>query len=159
MGKIKWLLLQLPFVIWLALAPFINVGATEVPVYKGVLKVLIVSGREGDALFLQYRTKTRQVLRIGISDVVMTDSLTHKMNRLPDTTASIAAGLVAGDLHADIEYGGLDLTSDGYRVEGNLVVYLAGAQQTRYFSVYTNARSVDRPVNSNIDWGVDNPAK
>ena len=159
MTLFKSVLVQLPLVLCLTLLSLTNASATDVPVYKGVLSVSIVTGRAGDTLLLQYRTKTRQVLRVGVSGVVMTDSLTHKMIRLPDTSASLAAEQEAGDLHADIEYAGLDLTNDGHRVEGSLVVYLAGAQQSRHFSVYTNTRTVGRPANSGIDWGINNPAK
>ena len=159
MSIFKWVLVQLPLVICLALVPFTNASATDIPVYKGVLRVLIVAEREGNTLLLQYRTKTRQVLRVGISGVEVTNSLTHKMTRLPDTSASLAAEQDAGDLHADIEYGGLNLTDDSYHVEGSLVVYLAGTQQTRHFSVYMNPRSADRPANSSIDWGIDNSAR
>jgi hypothetical protein len=91
--------------------------------------------------------------------VAVTNSLTHKVTPLPDTSASLAAGLDAGDLHADIAYGGLNLTDDSYRVEGSLVVYLAGSQQTRNFRVYMNPRSAGRPANSSIDWGIDNPVR
>ena len=159
MDIFKWVLVQLPLVICLALVPFTNTSATDIPVYKGVLRVLIVADREGNTLLLQYRTKTRQVLRVGVSRVAVTNSLTHKVTRLPDTSASLAAKLDAGDLHADIEYGGLNLTDDSYRIEGSLVLYLAGAQQTRNFSVYTKPRSTDRPANSSIDWGIDNSAR
>ena len=85
------------------------------------------SWREGNTLLLQYRTKTRQVLRVGVRRVAMTNNLTRQVTRLPDTSANLTAGLGTGDLHADIEYGGLKHTNDDYRVEGSLVVYLAGA--------------------------------
>lgn len=159
MELFKWVLVQLPLMICLALVPFTNASATDIPVYKGVLRVSIIADREGNKLLLQYRTKTRQVLRVGVSRVVVTNMLTHKLIRLPDTSANLAAGMDAGDLHADIEYGGLNLTDDSYRVEGSLVVFLAGSQQTRNFSVYMNAHSADRPANSSIDWGIDNPAR
>ena len=155
MGIFKWVLVQLPLVICLALMQFTNASATDIPVYKGVLRVLIVADRKGKTLLLHYRTKTRQVLRVGVSGVVMTNSLTQKMTRLPNTSTSLATELDAGDLHADIEYGGLNLTNDSYRVEGSLVVYLAGTQQTRNFSVYMTPRSADRPANSSIDWGIN----
>jgi len=155
MDIFKWVLVQLPLVICLALVPFTHASATDIPVYKGVLRVLIVADSEGNTLLLQYRTKTRQVLRVGVSRVAVTNSLTQKMTRLPDTSESLATELDAGYLHADIEYGGLNLTDDSYRVEGSLVVYLAGAQQTRNFSVYTKSRFADRPANSSIDWGID----
>jgi hypothetical protein len=159
MNIFKWVLVQLPLVMCLVLVPVINVSATDIPMYKGALRVLIVGEREGNTLLLQYRTKTRQVLRVGVRGVAMTNSLTHQVTRLPDASASLAAGLDAGDLHADIEYGGLNLTGDDYRVEGSLVVYLAGAQQTRNFRVYLKPRSAGRPANSSIDWGIDNPAR
>ena len=63
MNIFKWLLLQAPLVMSLVLVPVINASATDIPVYKGVLRVLIVPEREGNTLLLQYRTKTRQVLR------------------------------------------------------------------------------------------------
>ena len=159
MELFKWVLLQLPLVICLALVSFTNASATDIPVYKGVLRVVMVDGREGNTLLLQYRTKTRQVLRAGVRGVVVTNSLTHKVIRLPDTSANLAVEMDAGDLHADIEYGGLNIADDNYRVEGSLVVYLAGFQQTRNFSVYMNTHSSGRPANSSIDWGVDNPAR
>jgi len=156
MDIFRWVLVQLPLLISLALVPFTNASATDIPVYKGVLRVLIVANREGNTLLLQYRTKTRQVLRVGVSSVAVTNSLTQKVTRLPEASASLAAKPDAGYLHADIEYDGLNLTDDNYRVEGSLVMYLAGAQQTRNFSVYTKPRSADRPANSSIDWGMDN---
>ena len=159
MDLFKRVRVQLPLVICLALVPFTNASATDIPVYKGVLRVLIVTDREGKTLLLQYRTKTRQVLRVGVSQVEVTNSQTHKMIRLPDASASLAAKLDAGDLHADIEYSGLNFTDDNYHVEGSLMVYLAGAQQSRNFSVYTKPFSADRPADSSIDWGIDNPAR
>lgn len=159
MKLFKWLLVQAPLMMSLVLLPVINASATDIPVYKGVLRVMIVAEREGDTLLLQYRTKTRQVLRIGVRGVAMTNNLTHQVTRLPDASASLAAGLDAGDLHADIEYGGLNHINDDYRVEGSLVVYLAGAQQTRNFRVYLKPLSASRPANSSIDWGIDNPAR
>ncbi len=159
MNIFKWVQLQLPVVVCQILVPVINVSATDIPMYKGALRVLIVVGREGNTLLLQYRTKTRQVLRVGVREVSMTNSLTHQVTRLPDASASLAAGQDEGDLHADIEYGGLSLSDDGYRVEGSLVVYLAGAQQSRNFRVYLNEQAVRRPENSSIDWGINNPAR
>lgn len=162
MNIFKWLLVQLPLVMSLVLAPVINASATDVAVYKGVLRVMIVAEREGNTLLLQYRTKTRQVLRIEVRGVVVTNNLTHQATQLPDASASIAAGLDAGDLHADIEYDRLNHINEDYRVEGSLVVYLAGTQQTRNFSVYLKPPSASRPsrpANSSIDWGIDNPAR
>jgi hypothetical protein len=110
-------------------------------------------------VLLQYRTKTRQVLRVGVREVAISNNSTQQVTRLPDASASLAAGLDEGDLHADIEYSGLNLSDDGYRVEGSLVVYLAGAQQSRNFRVDLNEQPVRRPKNSSIDWGIDSPAR
>jgi hypothetical protein len=140
----------------MVLAPVINAVATDIPAYKGVLRVLLVDGRVGNKLLLQYRTKTRQVLRVGIRGAAITNNESNRVIRLPNVTASITAGLDAGELHADIEYDGLNLTHDDYRVDGSLTVYLAGTQQTRNFRVYLKPRSVSRPANSSINWGIDN---
>jgi hypothetical protein len=159
MNIFKWLLVQATLAMSLVLVPIINASATDIPVYKGVLRVLLVAEREGNTLLLQYRTKTRQVLRVGVRGVVMSNNLSHRVIRLPDATASTTAVPYAGDLHADIEYSRLNLTDDDYLVEGILVVYLAGAQQTRKFRVYLKPRSASRPANSSIDWEIDNPAR
>lgn len=159
MNIFKWVRVQLPVLMCLVLVPVINVSATDVPVYKGVLRVSIVAGHEGNTLLLQYRTKTRQVLRVGVREVSITNSLTQQVIRLPDALARLAAGQDEGDLYADIEYGGLRLSDNGYRVEGSLVVYLAGAQQSRNFRVDLNEQAVRRPENSSIDWGINNPAR
>jgi hypothetical protein len=159
MNIFKWLPVQLALMTCLVLAPVINASATEVPVYKGVLRVVIVAEREGNTLLLQYRTKTRQVLHIEARGVVLTNNLTHQAIPLPDASASLAAGLDGGDLHADIKYDGVNYINEDYRVEGRLVEYLAGTQQTRSFSVYLKNPSASRPANSSIDWGIDNPAR
>jgi len=93
MKLFKLLLVQLPLVMCLVLVPLINASATDIPVYKGVLRVLIVAEREGNTLLLQYRSKTRQVLRVGVRGVAMTNNLTHQLTRLPDASTSLADGL------------------------------------------------------------------
>ena len=159
MIKITPVLTQLILLISLLLTAATNAGATNIPMYKGVLTVLKVAGYEGDTLLLQYHTKTRQVLRVGVRGLTITNRRTQRVTRLPDASANLAAEPRAGELVADIEYDGLKLADDDYRVEGNMTVYLAGMQQSRNFRVYLKPRRNGRPANSGIDWGLDSPAR
>ena len=159
MKKFNWLSAQLALLLCLAMMPAINAIAKDIPVYKGMLSVSIVDDGEGSSLLLQYLTKTRQVLRVGVRGLVMINNRTHRVLRLPDASASIAPGQVAGYLHADIDYDELELAGDDYRVEGSLTVYLAGYQQSRSFTVYLRQDAPGRPANSSIDWGIHDPAR
>lgn len=159
MNRFSRQLPRLALLLCLVLISTINVSAKDIPVYKGTLRVTLLDEGEGSTLLLQYLTKTREVLRIGVSDAVMINNMTRRVIRLPDITTSIAPDQKAGYLYADIEYGDLELSGDNYRVEGNLTVYLARGQQSRHFRIYLNHGPVERPANSTIDWGIDNPAR
>jgi hypothetical protein len=120
--------------------------------------VLPVTTRAGDTLLLQYRTRTREVLRVGYQRVVIINERTHRVTRLPDAATRLATVLDAGYLHADIEYDGLNLAGNNYRVEGRITVFLAGRQQSRNFRAYLDPDPAGRPPDSSIDWGMQRPA-
>ena len=159
MNRSNYLLVQVTLLFCLVLAPTVDVNARDIPVYKGMLRVLSMAEREGNTLLLQYRTRTREVLRVRAHRVVVINNRTRRAMRLPDTSADLARGHVAGYLHADMEYNHLDLAGDDYRVEGSLTVYLATGQQTRNFRAYLKPDTAERPANSSIDWGGGEPGR
>lgn len=132
----------------------INASAEELQVYKGELRIVMSDQHERNTLLLQYRTKTREVLRIGITGLTLTNAVSKDTVRFDDRSASLVSRIGDGYWNTEIVYDDLNLTDDDYRVEGNIVFYLAGSQQSRNFSVYTKPGSNKAPYGSSIDWGI-----
>jgi hypothetical protein len=127
-----------------------------IQVYKGELQISVPQ-QQRDSLLLRYRAKNREVMRIGISVLKLTNTRTQEVTRLSDRSASLANRIDQdGYWFIDIPYSGLELGDDNYRVDGRLTQYLSGSQRTRNFSVYLRPETVKRPADSTIDWGVTN---
>ena len=130
----------------------INAEAADIPVYKGELRVQIHTQHARDTLLLQYRTKTSEVVRLGVTGLTMINTATKQAIRLEDRSTGPAGRVEEGYLITDIVYPGLSLGGDEYRIDGSLVVYLAGSQQSRNFSIYLQPESSRKPPASGIDW-------
>jgi hypothetical protein len=135
------------------LLPAIDAVAADVQVYKGELRISTLDQQGGNTLSIIYRTKTREVLRIGIQGLVVTDIKTGKLTRLEDRSVSLADRVEDGYWNTEILYEGLHPADAGYRVQGRVTTYLVGSQQTRNFSVELKSQDSSRSHGSNIDWG------
>lgn len=155
MKLFRWALVNLPVVVCLCFMSAISAGAVDLQVYKGELRILIPD-HQANTLLLQYRTKTREVLRMGISNLVMTNAATKEVVRLDDRSANLSSNLDGGYWYTEIAYNDLKLGYDDYQIEGSLVLHLAGSQQTRNFSVNLKPESSMKPHGSSIDWGLNN---
>lgn len=141
----------------LLLAPVLYVGAADVTVYKGQLRISAPDRQLDQPLRLQYRSKTREVVRIAVNDLSLTDTGTREVISLPDRTASLANHYDhEGYWTTDITYGELNLAGDNYRIEGRLTLYLLDSQRSSNFSTYLKPASGVKPHDSSIDWGLDN---
>lgn len=141
----------------LCFMPLTNVAATDLQVYKGQLRILVPDEQLRDSLLVQYRSKTREVVRIGISGLSLTNTETNEVTRLPDHSAGLENRIDHdGFWNTDILYEDLNLGGENYRIEGILTLNLVGSQRTRNFSVYLHHESSKRPPDSSIDWGISN---
>ena len=139
-------------VVCLCLVPLTDTLAVDIQVYKGELKVLIPHQQPRNTLLLQYRTKTKEVLRIAVRELKVISVATKEATSLDDRTVSLSGRLDDGYWNTEIAYSDLDLGDDHYRIEGLVMFYLAGSQQTRKFSVYLKPEIESVPYGSGIDW-------
>ncbi|MBT8128443.1 MAG: hypothetical protein KJP10_00530 [Gammaproteobacteria bacterium] len=141
----------------LLLVPMFYAAATDIAVYKGQLRITPPDRQVDQPLRIQYRSKTREVVRIAVDDLSLIDMETKKVISLPDRTASLANHYDhEGYWTTDISYDNLDLAGDNYRVEGRLMLYLLDSQRSRKFSAYLKPAAGIKPHDSSIDWGLDN---
>ena len=141
----------------LLLVPIIGSAATDVAVYKGQLRISAPDRQADQPLRIQYRSITREGVRIAVNSLSLTDTETKQVTRLPDRTASLANHYDhEGYWTTDIAYGDLELAGENYRVAGRLTLYLVGSQRTSNFSVYLKPPTSLKPHDSSIDWGLDN---
>jgi hypothetical protein len=141
----------------LLLVPMLYAAATDIAVYKGQLRIIAPDRQVGKPLRIQYRSKTREVVRIAVNDLSLTDTGTKEVITLPDRTASLANHYDhEGYWTTDISYENLDLAGDNYRVEGRLRLYLLDSQRSSKISAYLKPAAGIRPHESSIDWGPDN---
>ena len=140
-------------VVTLFISPQIYADITDILVYRGELRFVLPVDQERNSMLIQYRTKTRNVVRIFIDRLMITNMGTHKSYRLQDRTASLANQVNnEGYWTTDILYNGLNLTNDSHRVEGRATLYLIGSQQSRNFNVYLRPERTWEPSTSTIDW-------
>ena len=140
----------------LLLVPVLYAAATDIAVYKGQLRITAPDRQTDQPLRIQYRSKTREVVRIAVNDLSLTDTETKEVITLPDRTASLANHYDhEGYWTTDIRYENLDLAGDNYRVEGRLRLHLLDSQRSRKFSAYLKPAVGIKPHDSSIDWGVD----
>ena len=143
-------------VLSLFIPPQITADTTDILVYKGELRFVLPVDKNLDSMLIQHRSKTRDVLRIVIDGLMVTNTETRQYFRLPDRTAKLVNNIDnEGYWTTDILYDGLNLSNDSYRVEGRATLYLIGSVRTRNFNVYLRPESYDWPSRSSIDWSVD----
>lgn len=131
--------------------------ATEVvlQVYRGELRILL-HGQQRDSLLIQYRAKNREVMRIKVTELELTNTTTKDVTPLRDQSAGLGNRIdPEGYWIIDLHYEGLQLAADNYRVSGKLTQYLSDSQRSRDFSVYLQPETASKPADSTIDWGVD----
>jgi hypothetical protein len=135
----------------------VHADSAAIQVYKGELRIIVPDRQARDSLLIRYRSKTREVLRIEISELTLTRTATEKVIRLPDQSASLSNRYdQEGYWNTDIYYNDLELGNDNYRIQGRLTLSLIGSQRTRNFSVYLKPEASKKPPNSMIDWGLGN---
>jgi hypothetical protein len=135
----------------------VHADSAAIQVYKGELRIIVPDRQARDSLLIRYRSKTREVLRIGISELTLTRTATKEVIRLPDQSASLSNRYdQEGYWNTDIYYNDLEFGNDNYRIQGRLTLYLAGSQRTRNINVHLNAKPGEKPPGSTIDWGVNN---
>lgn len=138
----------------LLFASVVRADTAAIQVYKGELKIIVPDRQARDSLLIRYRSKTREVVRIGINGLALTSTATKEVIRLHDQSASLSNRYDhEGYWNTDIYYTELDLGNDNYQIQGRLTLYLAGSQRTESFNVYLKPESSMKPPGSTIDWG------
>ncbi len=142
-------------IVSLIMSPQIYADVTDILVYKGELRFVLPVDQARDSMLIQHRSKTRDILRIVIDRLMVTNMKTYKSYRLQDRAASLVNQVDnEGYWTTDILYNGLNLTSDSHRVEGRATLYLIGSQRSRNFNVYLRPERTWEPSHSTIDWGI-----
>ena len=139
----------------LFISPQVYADITDILVYKGELRFELPVDQARDSMLIQYRSKTRDIVRIVIDNLIVTNMDTNKSYRLQDRTASLVNQVDnEGYWTTDILYNGLNLTNDSHRVEGRATLYLIGSQRSRNFNVYLRPERTWEPSHSTIDWSI-----
>jgi hypothetical protein len=154
MNRLRCMFVNVLAMACLCLVSVTKAGAADIQVYKGELRVLIPDQPERDSLSLQYRTKSREVLGIGLSGLSMLNMRTKKIIRLDDRSSRIENNIVDGAWNTEIVYSHLNLAGGDYRVTGRITFFMARSQQSRSFSVLLRPAVINRPYESSIDWGI-----
>lgn len=157
MIKFKHTAVSLLTIAVLCFIPVIYAGVVDLQVYKGELRIIVPERQTRNSLTMRYRSKTREVVRIGVDDLVLINMRTKQVDKLHDQSASLA-NLIdhEGYWNTDIAYSDLNLGQDDYRIEGRLTLYLIGSQRTSNISAYLEAKTGNKPEDSSIDWGLGN---
>jgi len=135
----------------------VHADTAAIQVYKGELRIIVPDRQTRDSLLIRYRSKTREVVRIGINGLALTNTATKEVISLHDQSASLSNRYdQEGYWNTDIYYNDLDLGDDNYQIQGRLTLYLVGSQRTGSFNVYLKAESGKKPPGSSIDWGENN---
>ncbi len=137
----------------LLFASEVHADTVAIQVYKGELMIIVPDQQRRDSLLIRYRSKTREVVRIGVNGLVLTNAATKEVIKLHDQSASLSNRYDhEGYWNTDIYYNDLDLGNDNYQIQGRLTLYLVGSQRTRSFNVYLKTESGGKPPGSTIDW-------
>lgn len=145
------------FIMGLCYVPFVYADMADIQVYKGELRIIVADKQTRNSLMIRYRSKTREVVRIALDGLRLTNIRTEQVIRLPDQSAGLMNRIDhEGYWNTDVRYDDLNLAQDDYRIEGQLTLYLIGSQRTSNFSAYLEPRASNRPVDSSIDWGLGN---
>jgi hypothetical protein len=140
-------------IVSLFISPQIYADISDILVYRGELRFVLPADQARDSMLIQYRSRTRDIVRIVIDRLMVTNMDTHKSYRLQDRAASLVNQVDnEGYWTTDILYNGLNLTNDSHRVEGRATLYLIGSQRSRNFNVYLRPERTWEPSNSTIDW-------
>ncbi len=124
-------------IVSLFISPQIYADITDILVYRGELIFVLPVDQARDSMLIQYRSKTKNIVRIVIDHLMVTNMKTYKSYRLQDRAASLVNQVDnEGYWTTDILYNGLNLTNDSHRVEGRATLYLIGSQRSRNFNVY-----------------------
>ena len=141
-------------VVSLFISPQTYADITDILVYRGELRFVLPVDQARDSMLIQHRSKTRDILRIVVDRLVITNMDTYESYRLQDRVASLGNKVdKEGYWTTDLLYNGLKLTNDSHRVEGRATLYLIGSQQSRNFNVYLRPERTWEPSHSTIDWG------
>ena len=128
---------------------------TDILVYKGELRFILPVDQARDSMLIQHRSRTRDILRIVIDRLMITNMETYESYRLQDRTASLGNQVDRdGYWTTDLLYNGLKLTNDSHRVEGRVTLFMIGSQQSRNFNVYLRPERAWEPSPSTIDWSI-----
>ena len=128
---------------------------TDILVYKGKLKFVLPVDQARDSMLIQHRSKTRDILRIVVDRLVITNMDTYESYRLQDRASSLGNKVDnEGYWTTDLLYNGLKLTNDSHRVEGRITLFMIGSQQSRNFNVYLRPERAWAPSHSTIDWSI-----
>lgn len=128
---------------------------TDILVYKGELRFVLPVDQARNSMLIQHRSKTRDILRVVIDRLVITNMDTYESYRLQDRAVSLANQVDnEGYWITDLLYNGLKLTNDSHRVEGRITLFMIGSQQSRNFNVYLRPERSWEPPHSTIDWGI-----
>jgi hypothetical protein len=128
---------------WLALCGMLAMApvfAAEIDGFKGVLQIDRVRGDDGERLLLDYRSRTRAVLRVGLQDTNVSGDDASVVHRLADAMANVSPR--AGDdgyWHTRFGFDSPVPAGERWRVRGVFTEYLAGSRQSRPFDVSLDA--------------------
>lgn len=148
---------NLLMIVSLLIASQTHAATADIRVYKGELRFVSPVQQAADTLLIQYRSRTREVVRINIHGLSLTNTRTDQVISLDDQSASLLNRYdQEGYWITDIYYNDMELDDDNYRIKGSITLYLIGKQRTRNFRVYLNPESAHRPPGSSIDWGINN---
>ncbi len=154
MKRFRSIAVNLLVIAGLLFVSVVHAETAAIQVYKGELKLIVPNQPVRDSLLVRYRSKSREVVRIGIDGLILTSTATREVIKLPAQSASLSNRYDhEGYWNTDIHYTNLELDNDDYRIQGRLTLYLAGTQRTRSFNVYLKAESGRKPPGSTIDWG------
>jgi hypothetical protein len=143
------------FIMGLFPVPAIYADMADIRVYKGELRIIVPDKQTRNSMTIRYRSKTREVVRIALDDLRLTNMSTKQVINLPNQSAGLMNRIDhEGFWNTDVMYDDLDLAQDDYRIEGQLTLYLIGTQRTSNFSAYLEPRTSNKPVDSSIDWGL-----
>lgn len=157
MKMFRAMVVNLLVIAGLSSASVVHADAAAITVYKGELNVIVPDRQTRDSLLIRYRSKTREVVRIGIRGLALINTRTNQVTRLRDRSARLSNRYdQQGYWNTDIYYEDLYLGNDNYRIQGRLTLYLHGSQRTRNFGVYLKPESARKPRDSTIDWGLGN---
>ena len=149
------LVVRTSVIIGLLISVPVHADVTDILVYKGELRFVLPFGEAGDSLLIQHRSKTRDVLRIALDGITITNMDTYKYFRLPDRSVNLMNQVdEEGYWITDFLFNDLDIGDTSYRVEGTATLYLIGSQRSRRFNVYLRPESDWPPPHSTIDWGL-----